>query len=184
MSNITPLKNNRGNPNMQAVGKAAKNNTGPRINVPARYKFKRNTYHLPGDLEIGVANVVILRDDIKMLAMDSNTWETIENFYQVSQTEIKKIFESTYNQGKAIFDINLNRAMTNKANKGDSSQMIWMSKNRLGMSDKTQVLDPPIPTNPTEIKNKLQALLKKHGPKLMEASVIGDIENGSGKNGG
>lgn len=164
VSNVTTIipKKNKGNPNFANIAKS----TGPRKNNQSTVIFKRKQYYLPGDIELGLPCVLITRDEIKELAIIGAEWEEIENLYQVSQNDIKKHYDGIYNQGLAIYKIELRRTIVNnsKKDKGSGDRKM-LAQNSIGMSDKiTEKSDQP-KLSESDVKSKLEALLKKHGGK-------------------
>src|ERR1035437_8980330 len=111
---ITPAKKKRGNPNINSTVKAS----GPRINEPAHVDFKKEQYYLPGGIEKGLAGVTIHRDEIFELGLIAATWEDIEDFFCVSQDDIKKYYDRVYRKGLATYKITKYKKMNELGNAG------------------------------------------------------------------
>ena len=166
--NITPIKSpkKRGNPNL-GKGNRGKN-TGPRKNTKAQITFKGGTYYLPDNITIGVENVTIRRDEILEMALEDAEWETIENIYQVSQSDIKKYYEGVYNRGKAIYALEGLKQLNAEKKAGNADIMKWMDKARqkkLGKNENESDGSGKLKLSVPELETKVESLLRKLGSK-------------------
>ncbi len=124
--------------------------------------FKPKNYYLPGRHQFGKYQVEVNRKDIEDLASNGNQWTTIEQLYQVSFQDLRVYFECEFNRGKAKLEVALNQKLVAKAMANDTTTAIWLSKNKLNMSEKTTNITETKPeTAPEEVEAKIGLLLKK-----------------------
>lgn len=157
----TPVKK-RGNPAMGEIGKKNKGpSPGPRTNTISKIKFKARSYHLPGDIVIGLPAVTIDRDELAEFVTNGAKWGQIENYYQVSQTNLKEHFEYVYNQARAKLEMKLLSGMVKAADEGSASLSKWLSIQWLDMKD-APALTPQSDLSEEEITKQLNAIFNKN----------------------
>jgi len=166
MTNITPIdkktnaNNLSGNPSMSDVGKSNKGKKYKLQNTPIEIKFSMREYYLPGDMEISEVSITINRDELAAFVSNGAKWEQLENYYQVSQTNLKEHFNLVYNQATAKLQMELLASMKETAITGTSSMQKWLSQQWLGMSE---VVKPTVEETLTEeqINEQLNAIFNK-----------------------
>jgi len=79
--------------------------------------------------------VKVTRRQIQYFGERGCPWEDIEKFYGVSRTTLMRYYQADYEKGKAQTNIALRDKMVQMALAGNGTMLIWLGKNRLGMSD-------------------------------------------------
>ena len=77
-------------------------------------------------------------EDVEKLATMQCTREEIANFCGVSVSTLKRNFDPPIKRGWDKGKRSLRRAMFDKAMRGNTTMLIWLSKNYLGMKDKVE----------------------------------------------
>lgn len=154
-----PEKKPSGNPDMKAVGLANKGKTYKLKSTKMDVKFQSGKYYLPGDMEIADVVITVNRDELADFVADGAKWEQLEQYYQVSQTNLKEHFSIAYAQARAKLEMELLKAMKENAKTGSAAMQKWLSQQWLGMSEELTVQEEEVDIG--SIDEKLQQLLNK-----------------------
>jgi hypothetical protein len=84
-------------------------------------------------------------EDVEKLATMQCTREEIANFCGCSVSTLKRNFDPPIKKGWDKGKRSLRRAMFDKAMRGNTTMLIWLSKNYLGMKDKVETSEEKEP---------------------------------------
>lgn len=79
--------------------------------------------------------VKVTRRQMQFFGERGVTWVDIEKFYGVSRTTLMRYYQQDYEKGMATTNVALRNKMVEMALAGNPTMLIWLSKNRLQMSD-------------------------------------------------
>lgn len=112
------------------------------------------------------------KDLIEKLAAINCSMEEISQMVGVNERTLHRRYAGVIAKGRASGKISLKRKMYEKATSGNTSMMIWLSKNMLGYSDKveqrtTDDTDPSkkvltVKTDPAEVKAVLEKIRSEY----------------------
>ncbi len=88
--------------------------------------------------------VKITRRQMQYFGERGCPWEDIERFYNVNRLTLMRYYKADYEKGVGQTNIALRDKMVslalNDTHKGQATMLIWLGKNRLGMSDSPSVV--------------------------------------------
>lgn len=79
--------------------------------------------------------VKVTRRQVQFFGERGVTWTEIEKFYGVDRLTLMRYYRADYEKGAAQTNIALRNKMVEVALSGNVTALIWLGKNRLGMSD-------------------------------------------------